>query len=72
MRQLEKVPTKALQGCCAQMSHFPMARASMLVVATTSLVLALMNTCREARSLLRSCVNRHIDREAFLSPSRGR
>ncbi len=26
------------------MSHFPMARASRLVVATTSLVLALMNT----------------------------
>ena len=45
MRQVEKVPRKALQGCCAQMSHLPMASASMLVVATTSLVLALMNTC---------------------------
>ena len=44
-RQLEKVLTNALQGCFAQMSHLPMASASMLVVATTSLVLALMNTC---------------------------
>ena len=53
MRQLEKVLTKTLHACSAQMSHLPMASASMLVVATTSLVLALMNTCI-AMELLRA------------------
>ena len=42
---LAKPDTNALQGWRAQMSHLPIASASMLVVATTSLVLALMNTC---------------------------
>lgn len=45
-RQLSKRLKKALQGCSAQMTHFPMARASALVVATTSLVLGLTNTLR--------------------------
>ena len=43
---LAKRAAKALQGCRAHSSHLPMARASRLVVATTSLVLALMKICR--------------------------
>lgn len=42
VRQLRKRAAKALQGCSAHSSHLPMASASRLVVATTSLVLALM------------------------------
>ena len=52
MRQFLNWLTKVLQGWCAQMSHLPMASASMLVVATTSLVLALMNTCAHAHVMM--------------------
>ena len=41
---LGKLAAKALQGWSAHTSHLPMASASMLVVATTSLVLAFTNT----------------------------
>ena len=44
-RQLPKAEMKWLQGWWAQMTHLPIARASIEVVATTSLVLQFTNTC---------------------------
>lgn len=43
-RQLSNSAKKALQGWSAQISHLPIARASALVVATTSLVLGFTRT----------------------------
>ena len=45
MRQLEKELKKALQGRSLTTTHLPIASASAVVVATTSLVLGLTNTC---------------------------
>lgn len=49
MRAFWKLSKKALEGCSAQSSHFPMARASADVVATTSLVEGLMKTLNSPR-----------------------
>ena len=40
----------SLQGCRAAMTHLPIANASTDVVATTSLVLALMNVCGPSKA----------------------
>ena len=45
MRQFLNWEKKRLEGWSAQMTHLPMASASAVVVATTSLVEGLMNTC---------------------------
>lgn len=54
-RVLGKEAAKALQGCSAHSNHLPMARASRLVVATTSLVLAFMKTCSPRHNPLSRC-----------------
>ena len=46
-KQLGKVLKKALEGWSCTSTHLPMAKASAVVVATTSLLLGLMNTCRQ-------------------------
>ena len=47
MRQFLNCEKNWLEGWSAQMTHLPMASASAVVVATTSLVEGFMNTCRE-------------------------
>jgi hypothetical protein len=42
---------KALQAMSGTTTHLPIARASAVVVATTSLVLGFMNTCRGGRGV---------------------
>lgn len=49
MRQLGKRWKNMLDGCSATTTHLPMASASAVVVATTSLRLGLMNTCHGAQ-----------------------